>query len=168
MARRADRVRTEKVPVRLPETDAVPRAWMRNFRLSGVAASVLVLIVAAVVILAPGLGTFFEQRQQIAHLEQQLADAQAAVDELDDELARWSDPAYIEAQARERLFYVYPGDIAYLILGDDVPVTPDGQPISAEIQSTDVDWVATLLGSLVTAGLTDDSPDLLDSPIQSP
>ena len=33
--------------------------------------------------------------------------------------ARWQDPAYVEAQARERLHYVLPGETRYVVLGPD-------------------------------------------------
>lgn len=140
-------------------------AWLRDFRLSGFAVTVLGLLAAAIVILAPGLKTLVEQRQEIARLEQQVADAQDAVDDLTEQIARWDDPAYVEAQARDRLYYVYPGDYAYIIItGDDVTTTADGLPISGEIQSTQVDWMRALLASFYQAGLTDAPPDQLDSP----
>lgn len=132
-----------------------PAAWVREFRLSGFALSVLLLIVAALVVLAPGLKTLVEQRQQIAQLEKDVADGRAAVDDLEGQVDRWSDPAYIESQARGRLFYVFPGDVSYLIVGGDEPVAvPDTQPISADIQTTRVDWVQSFVGSLYAAGLT--------------
>ncbi len=147
----------------MPE-ESRPAAWLRNFRLSGFAVSVLLLVVAALVVLAPGLKTLIEQRQQIAQLQQSLDETEDAVDELDGEIARWSDPAYIEAQARTRLFYVFPGDISFLVIRDDVPSTSDGLPISDEIQTTQVDWVRSLLATVYQAGLTTETPDELESP----
>ena len=153
------------MPVALPEE---PRAaaWLRNFRLSGFALSLLLLIIAALVVLAPGLKTFVEQRQQIAALEQSVADAQADVDDLNAEIDRWSDPAYIEAQARDRLYYVYPGDIAFLVIGDDSLPDEGGLPISDEIQTTQIDWVRALLSTVYQAGLTEATPEQLESPTQ--
>jgi cell division protein FtsB len=154
------------VPVAMPEE---PRAaaWLRDFRLSGFTLSMLLLVVAALVVLAPSLKTFVEQRQQIALLEQQVADAQADVDDLHSEIDRWSDPAYIEAQARDRLYYVYPGDVTFLVIGDDDAGLDDGGlPISDEIQTTQVDWVRALLSTVYEAGLTDATPDQLESPQQ--
>src|ERR1700712_477842 len=106
----ARRERTLRVPVALPE-EARPAAWLRNFRLSGFALSLLLLVVAALLVLATPLKTLIEQQQQIAALQQSVDSAQASVDELNGEVARWSAPAYIEAQARERLYYVKPGDV---------------------------------------------------------
>ena len=147
----------------MPE-ESRPAAWLRNFRLSGFAVSVLLLVVAALVVLAPGLKTLIEQRQQIAQLQQSLDETQDAVDELDGEIARWSDPAYIEAQARTRLFYVFPGDISFLVIREDGLSTSDGLPISDEIQTTRVDWVRSLLATVYQAGLTTATPDQLESP----
>jgi cell division protein FtsB len=161
MARPERRIR---VPVALPE-ESRPAAWLRNFRLSGFALSMLALIVAALLVLAAPLKTLIEQRQTIAQLEASVADAHDAVDDLNEQVARWSDPAYIQAQARERLYYVLPGDVSYLIVGEAETATGDGQlPISDEIQTTQTDWIGGLLGSVYTAGLTDATPDELDSP----
>ena len=42
--------------------------------------------------------------------------------------------------------------------------TANGLPISDEIQTTQVDWMRTLLASIFTAGLTDAQPDDLVTP----
>ena len=158
---------TERVAVELPENPGRPTAWLRNFRLSGFALSMLLLIVAALFVLAPSLKTVVEQQQQIAELQQSVADAQKSVDELDDQVARWSDRAYIEAQARDRLYYVYPGDISYLVIADDgETVAADELPVSDSIQTTRVDWTRALLSSIYQAGLTEATPEQLDSPAQ--
>jgi cell division protein FtsB len=163
---RPTRDRARRVPVAMPEE---PRAaaWLRDFRLSGFALSMLLLVVAALVVLAPSLKTFVEQRQQIAALEESVALAQADVDDLESEIDRWSDPAYIEQQARDRLYYVYPGDITFLVIGDDQDgLDEGGLPISDEIQTTQVDWVRALLSTVYQAGLTEATPDQLESPKQ--
>jgi cell division protein FtsB len=168
----ARRERTIRVPVALPE-EGRPAAWLRKFRLSGFALSMLGLNVAALLVLAAPLKTLVEQRQQIAELEASLAEAQDAVDDLNEQVARWDDPAYVRAQARERLYYVLPGDVSYLVVGQPESTGKGNElPISDEIQTTQTDWVGGLLSSVYTAGLTDatpaelDSPDQLDSPQQ--
>ncbi|GAB3409408.1 hypothetical protein GCM10027515_28080 [Schumannella luteola] len=158
------RPRIIRVPVAM-EGETRAAAWLRSFRLSGFALSVLLLIVAALVVLAPGLKTFVEQRTQIAALQKQVDDAQTQVDDLNGEVDRWSDPAYIEAQARGRLYYVIPGDVTYLVTGTtDAPAATDSQPISDEIQTTQIDWVSSLLSSLYTAGTTQAPASKLGSP----
>jgi cell division protein FtsB len=157
--------KTERVAVRLPEESA-PEHWLRTIRLSGFTVLMLGLLILAVIVLAPNLRILIEQRQQIAALQQQVDATGQSVDELNEDVARWGDPAYIEAQARERLFYVYPGDISYLVVGDsDTLTTTDGLPISDEIQTTQVDWVRALVASVYTAGLTDALPSELVAPV---
>ena len=165
--------RTQRVPVAMPD-ETRPAAWLRNFRLSGFALSLLLLIVAALVVLAPGLKTLVEQRQQIAALQQSVDQAKHDVSTLKGQLDRWKDPVYVEAQARSKLYYVMPGDISYFVVGDGATgATADHQPISSHIQTTKVDWVHSLLSTVYTAGLTNATPGQLESgqlpsPTQSP
>ena len=154
----ARRPTTERRAVRLPEETA-PEHWLRTIRFSGFTLLMLGLLILAVIVLAPNLRIFIEQRQQIAALQSAVDQTKASVDDLKGDVARWSDPAYIESQARERLFYVFPGDVSYLVVDPGTgPTTSDGQPISDQIQTTQVDWVRTLLSSVYTAGLTDAPP----------
>ena len=158
--------RALRIPVALPE-EARPAAWLRNFRLSWFTLSILGLIVAALLVLAAPLKELVLQRQQIAELQASIDQAQQDVDDLNAQVARWSDPAYIQAQARERLYYILPGDISYLIVGQPQQQSGQGDlPISDEIQTTQVDWVRALLSTVYEAGLTDADPDQLASPQQ--
>ena len=161
MARR----NTTKVAVTLPEESA-PEHWLRTIRFSGFTFLMLGLVVLAVIVLAPNLRILIEQRQQIAAMQATVDAAEQSVEELSDDVARWSDPAYIESQARERLYYVFPGDVSYLVIGDDAAVTDsDGIQISDQIQTTQVDWLRTLLSSVYTAGLTDAPASELVAPV---
>ena len=159
---------TRRVPVALPPESA-PGQWLRSLRLSGFTFVMLGILVLAVVVLAPSLRTLVEQQNQLAALRASVEEQKHEVSDLKNEIARWDDPAYIEAQARDRLF-VYPGDLTYLGVDDGATITTDdGAPISDEIQATPVDWVRTLLGSIVTAGTTTESAETLDSPsLESP
>lgn len=160
------RQRTRKVPVALPTLDTAPANWLRSIRLSGFTIVTIVLIVATVVVLAPSLRILIEQRQEVAALEAQVKDAQRAVDDLEKQKARWEDPVYIQSLARERLTYVYPGDYTFLVIDDGLTgVAPDGLPISEDIQTTNVDWVGSLLSSVLTAGLTDAVTEEIVAPV---
>jgi cell division protein FtsB len=165
MAKQGGRPRTERVAVRLPGEAPVAR-WLRSIRLSGFAIIALGLIVGCVVVLAPSLRVYIEQRQQISQLEAQVADAKKSLGTLKSQKARWSDPNYVEAQARSRLNFVFPGEYSYLVINDQPATsTSNGQPISDTLQTTQVDWVKSLLSSVFTAGLTDQTPDRLVAPV---
>jgi len=160
----ARRVRAKKVAVSLPEESA-PDHWLRTIRFSGFTVLMLGLLILAVMVLAPNLRILIEQQQNIARLQTQVDEAQESVDALNENVARWDDRAYIESQARDRLYYVYPGEVSYLVTGDAAAITTnDGLPVSAKIQTTKIDWVQTLVSSIYTAGLTDDAPGGLTIP----
>lgn len=163
------RERIRKVAVALP-AEAAHGQWLRGMRLSGFTFVMLFVLVLAIIVLAPSLRTLVEQQKQITELRQAVEDEKNQVTELESNIARWDDPAYIEAQARDRLVYVYPGDLTYLVIDDGQTITTDdGAPISNAIQTTEVDWVRGLLASLVTAGTTTEPAATLESPpLESP
>jgi cell division protein FtsB len=161
----ARKQRTQRVPVRLPEQSA-RAGWLRSIRLSGFTIATLTVLVLTVVVLAPSLRIFVQQQQQLAQLRADVQAQKDGVKNLESQRARWDDPSYIEAQARERLNYVYPGEYSYLVIDDGKTVsTSDGQPISAQVQTTQVDWVRMLLSTVFTAGLTDDKPGEIVAPV---
>lgn len=139
------------------QEESAPERWLRTLRVSGFSVIALVLLALAVVVLAPSLRLLVEQQQQIAALEHSVEEQRAHVEDVKAELGRWSDPAYIEAQARQRLLFVYPGEYSYIVtnatIDEETPVDA-GQPVSSELQTTRVDWVGALLASGYGAGLT--------------
>ena len=74
------------------------------------------VICALALVLAYPLREFLDQRGRIGHLREQTAEQQRRVAELRAERDRWQDPAYVRAQARERLNYVMPGETRYVVL----------------------------------------------------
>ena len=163
----ARRQRTQKVPVALPTMESAPERWLRSIRLSGFTFVMLGLVILAVIVLAPSLRLVIEQQQQLAELTTAVQEKKDSVEDLESDVGRWSDPAYIESQARDRLKYVFPGDFTYSVKGDGTEITTtDGAPISTEIQTTQVDWVRALLSTVYEAGLTEATPAQLESPVQ--
>ena len=143
-------------PPMVSETETPAGGWLRGIRFSGFSLVMMVILVLAVVILAPSLRTYAEQRQQISQLSRAVADQQNEVDRLTSQRERWNDRTYVTTQARERLFYVLPGDISFLVINDLPVVAPleaDAAPVSTNIQSTKIDWLGSLFASTMTAGL---------------
>jgi cell division protein FtsB len=160
------RQRTQKVPVALPPMESAPEHWLRNIRMSGFTFMMLGLVILAVIVLAPSLRLVVEQQRQLSELTAAVQTERDSVSDLKGDVDRWADPAYIEAQARDRLVYVFPGDLTYLVINDGAAATTaDGAPISASIQTTPVDWMQTMVASIFTAGLTDASAATLESPV---
>ena len=86
-------------------------------------AAVLTIVAAILVAtLAVPVRAWFNQRDEIAGLEADVAAAQLLTEELRIEKERWADPAFIAAQARRRLHFVKPGEIGYTTIGtEDLP-----------------------------------------------
>lgn len=131
------------------------REWASGIRLSGFAVIMLSLVILGAWVLVPTLGTYIDQRQKIAALEDAVQVSVEEIEALEREQQRWDDPAYITTQARERLYYVRPGEVVYLIDNDlDAGDLPPAQgPISDTLEEGDADWMPQLLRSLAGAGL---------------
>jgi cell division protein FtsB len=159
---RADRRAPRRVDV---------RQWLGGMRVSGFAVIMLGLVVLGVFVLVPTVGVYLDQRRQITSMEAAIALSQQQVADLERESERWTDPAYITTQARERLYYVRPGEVVYLV-ENDLPASAmpqDQAPVSAELTETRTDWMTQFVRSLTTAGLsrTVDPPAVTD-PAQDP
>jgi cell division protein FtsB len=129
--------------------------------------TVLAVIVLAVVTLAPTVQTLFVQRQQIADLQHQVAQAKKAVADMTEERKRWEDPVYVRAQARDRLYYVMPGEVSYLVMdaqgvdmsdttgtvGEMLAERANTTEITTNLRKTKQNWVDSVLYSVVRAGL---------------
>ncbi|MBP2378137.1 cell division protein FtsB [Microbacterium phyllosphaerae] len=133
------------------------REWASGIRLSAFSVIMLSLVVLGAWVLVPTLGTFIDQRQKIASLEQSIQVSEDEITALEKERERWEDPAYITTQARERLYYVKPGEVVYLIDNDlDPAALPQQQgPVSDTLEETPSDWMPQLLRTLTAAGLSD-------------
>ncbi|MFT4051628.1 MAG: septum formation initiator family protein [Microbacterium sp.] len=133
------------------------RDWAGGIRFSAFTAIMLGLVVLAVFVLVPTVGTFLSQRQQIAALEQSVQLTSEEVASLEEEKERWSDPAYVTSQARARLYYVQPGEVVYLV-DDDLPASSiplEQEPVSDDVTQTASDWMAQMLRSVASAGLAE-------------
>jgi cell division protein FtsB len=161
--------RVRRVPVAMPEGATSVQPWYRSLHFSGFSLLMLAIIVLFVVVLAPSLRTLVQQQEQITDMQRQVAAQKADVAQKKHDVARWDDPAYIEAQARDRLLYVYPGEESYLVMGSEAgasatpaPTTESGTPVSSTVQTPKVDWVQSMLSSVLESGLSDETRDELE------
>lgn len=74
------------------------------------------------------LRTWIDTEQKNAENVVSMQQSQARINELNAELARWDDPDYVRAQARERLGWVMPGETGYRVIG------PNGEPVGEHLQ----------------------------------
>ncbi|GAA4357018.1 FtsB family cell division protein [Angustibacter luteus] len=125
-----------------------PSRTLRLVVLGGVLAVLAVL-------LAPALRSYLAQQQQIDTLRSSVAEQQAQVGDLQKERAAWNDPAYVKAQARDRLKFVMPGEKAYTVI-DPRPATDPAKasPVKAAAKTarSDRSWFDDVWRSAQIAG----------------
>lgn len=115
------------------------------------------VVVLAVLVLsyANSLRIFIAQQRAKAVAQQQIAERQADIDSLTDEITRWNDPTFVRAQARDRLGWVVPGETGYRVLGPDGQLLGGGAGIQAEGERPegehDEQWWEKLAGSIAAA-----------------
>lgn len=103
----------------------------------------------------PSIRVYNEQRASNSALLAERDAAQAQVDDLNAQLARWQDPAFVVAQARERLAYVYPGETPYRVVDPEVarPAAVGSVDAAANGDVTDGEpWFDRMWGSVKSAG----------------
>jgi cell division protein FtsB len=143
---------------RVPVSTSPGAAWLRGIRFSGFSLLMMGLLILGVVVLAPNISAFVEQRRQIADLTAQLDEDREAVESMTAERERWNDSTFVMTQARERFFYVNPGEISFLVINDlDAAVLADvDEPVSDELTTTDTEWTESLLASLLSAAYAEE------------
>jgi cell division protein FtsB len=110
------------------------------------------LVVLLVVVLASPLSHYLGSRADVARAARQLHDDQAALRRLTAQKARWSDPGFVQAQARSRLMYAMPGDTVYVVADNNQPSLIErtsGLPASSA--RSDRAWSARLWDSVRAA-----------------
>ena len=93
------------------------RAVRANLTARALALVVVVLVLT--ISYATSLRIYFSQAHEIASTKAQIAQSQTAIDDLQGQISRWDDPAYVTAQARERLGWLVPGETGYTVVGAD-------------------------------------------------
>ncbi|MCP2030282.1 hypothetical protein L1277_000346 [Okibacterium sp. HSC-33S16] len=115
------------------------------------------VVVLGVIVVGPNLKAYIDQRQQIAALQESVDQSSADIADIRDERERWNDSTFVMTQARDRLYYVNPGEISFIVI-DDVDagvVGEDEAPVSDSLKETQINWAESMLGSLVNAGYAD-------------
>lgn len=89
-------------------------------------ALVLIAVFALLVLaLSVPVRAWLSQRAEVTALRADIAASSERIGQLQTELTRWSDPAFVSTEARRRLHFVLPGEIGY------VTISSDGRPAEA-------------------------------------
>ncbi|MFC5379548.1 FtsB family cell division protein [Aquipuribacter nitratireducens] len=159
------RGRGSRAPVRAPARQPAREPGGRTRR-------VVVLLALGVVfalVLAPPMRLFVEQQRDIRGLRAEIAQGEADVAALQEQVDLWHDDAYVAAQARERLGMVRPGEVGYVVpappetsdaaASEDVLERPDAAPEGT--------WYGRLWSSVEAVGAGAAGDPVLDAPVVS-
>lgn len=142
-----------RVAGRAPRVVTPPRGLSRR------AAVMAVLLLVVATAISPFVRALVAQQSRIAALEAEVAEREQRVSDLDTELARWDDPAFVVAQARQRFTYVMPGEVGYVVLDDPATADADQDPTGAaaqEVSNAVGSWFGALWTSVQVAA---EAPD---------
>ena len=113
--------------------------------------SIFLLLAIALI---PALRSTLSQQGQINALRDRIAQQRQSVAALQQEQQRWTDPAYVEQQARERLKFVRVGEKSYTVIdGAVAPILTGGAQIAAPARTStaNIPWYGQLWQSMVVA-----------------
>jgi cell division protein FtsB len=136
-------------------------------RLNSVSVSVILVIILGTYLISPDVQSYLNQRREIVEMEQSIQLAKDAVVDMQAERDRWQDPVYIRSQARDRLYYVLPGEVSYLVmdsegldfsdtsntLGALLAQQRNADEISLEVSAAKANWVDSLMETLLRSAI---------------
>jgi cell division protein FtsB len=110
------------------------------------------IVVLLVVLLAAPIQRYLGSRSDIGAAAQQLQDDRAQLNELTKQKALWSDPGYIQQQARTRLQYAMPGDTVYVVVDKGQRSDIEKSAGSTSKRAAGPGWNNRLMDSIRAAG----------------
>ena len=128
------------------------------------------LLSVVLLLIASYTSTFhawWQQRSEIQSTKAEIVMRKQAILDLEDQMDRWDDPAYVKQQAKERFGWVSPGEVGYRVIGSDGKVQgADVQTLDVPTDAKEPDWYDKLWGSVKESGkkpdrtpTTDPEPD---------
>lgn len=119
------------------------------------ALAVLSVLLVLALSYANSLRIYLDQQRDLATATQQIQERTERIAQLEDELQRWNDPAYVKAQARQRLGWLLPGETGYRVVGADGKPLGNGVVLDSTNELPPGEhpamWFDRLWGSVETA-----------------
>lgn len=118
----------------------------------------IVLLTVVLLLIASYTSTlhaWWEQRADIQSTKAEIVMRKQQILALEDQKARWNDPAYVKQQAKQRFGWVTPGEVGYRVIGSDGAVKGDVPTLDAPpTASSQTEWYDKLWGSVKESGKT--------------
>ncbi|MFM2238164.1 MAG: hypothetical protein RL389_511 [Actinomycetota bacterium] len=159
--------RSKALGLKRVTSSAARRELLGKLNLSGRALVFIGIGILAFVNLAPRVQIWYEQRVTVADLAHQNEETRKNLIQMKEDLKRWDDPVYIRAQARNRLFYVMPGEVSFTVMDADkvnpadrsgtvgaaLAAARNSTSLSKKVSTTKTNWSENLVETVVRAGL---------------
>ena len=114
------------------------------------------LLSVVLLLIASYTSTFhawWQQRSEIQSTKAEIVMRKQAILDLEDQMDRWDDPAFVKQQAKERFGWVSPGEVGYRVIGSDGKVQGADVPtLDVPAQAKSPEWYDKLWGSVKEAG----------------
>ncbi|WP_369817363.1 septum formation initiator family protein [Mycobacterium sp. 852014-52450_SCH5900713] len=139
-------------PIKRQAVESVEQRSEQRLGFTARRAAVLAAVVCVLTLTIAGpVRTYFAQRTEMNQLTASEAALRAQIAELEQKKAKLGDPAYIAAQARERLGFVKPGDIPFQVQLPPTAATPS-EPGSQAAKPANTDpWYTSLWHTIADA-----------------
>lgn len=122
--------------------------------------SVVLLLIASY---TSTLHAWWQQRSDIQATKAEIVMRNQAILDLEDQMDRWDDPAYVKQQAKERFGWVSPGEVGYRVIGIDGTVQGADVPtLDSPAEAASPEWYDKLWGSVKEAGKEPTAPAKTD------
>ena len=171
-------MRLTTLELKLSETSARNTNMRITGRLNSYTLALLAVILVGIFTLAPSVQIWYEQRQEIADYKALVEQAKVELEDLEAERLRWDDEVYIRAQARDRLYFVMPGEVSFLVMDADGIDESDTSGtvgamlaekrkrsgFSAEVLASKDNWIDAFLESTLRAGLEQPNEEIDSAP----
>ena len=142
-------------------------------RLNSYTLTLLAVIIIGIFTLAPSVQIWYEQRREIYDYKTLVSLAKEEVSDMEKERLRWEDEVYVRSQARDRLYFVMPGEVSFLVMdAEGIDVSDTSGTVGAMLQekrnqsgfSTEVaavkgNWVDAFMESVIRSGLEQPTGD---------
>ena len=142
--------------------DAGTAPRRRSYILTARAIALSVVLLILTISYVTSLRIYFAQAHEISASKAEIAERQQRILQLQGELARWDDEAYVRSQARERLGWVVPGETGFTVVDADGRPLGGGAQIKAESaphEPVQDSWWSKLWGSVEAADRPAPVPD---------
>lgn len=115
--------------------------------------------------LAPNVQYYLNQARDIQLAEQAIEQAKLDIQDMQNERDRWRDPNYIKAQARDRLYYMMPGEVSFLVMnadavaldtltvGEVLAAKRRATSVSGSVSAADANWIHSVVESVLRSSL---------------